>query len=108
MVGGLRAFAERKFAERNGACLLQLLDHGSTESRHKIPEDFRAGHCCDTLRVTQVLDTNRNTVQRPAIMTSQYLGLGPPRGGDGAIGSYGDVALEMLIFGFDAIQHHLR
>ena len=109
-VGAGRAIGELVqvgLAEQHRAGALEALDRGGVEVRDPVGKERRAVGGGDPSGGVEVLDRDRDAVQRPAMVARHDRRLGRARRLARAVRGHPDVGVEARLEPLDPAQHHL-
>ena len=108
MMVGERLLGRLELAERDRAGGLQALGDGGAERRHEAAMDGRAGRGLGEVGVDDVLEGDRDAVQRPAPQTLLDLVLGGRGARESALGGHRRIGAARVLPGGDTGQDVLR
>src|SRR5260370_14344889 len=92
----------RELADDNGAGVGQTAHRGRVLLRHVVDHDLRVSGRRHTLGLVDILQANRNAVQRSAPMPGHDLGLGRAGRVERRLAEHADKAVELAVEPLDA------
>ena len=107
MMIGECALGELQLAQADRSGRVQPLDHRAVEVRPELAMDRHARRGCDALRVAQVLEADRHTVQRALVAARHDLLLGPARLLERELRGHGREGMQPRLQALDPAQHRL-
>ena len=100
-------FVHSELTQQDGPGLAEAGHHGGIAVGNAVFQHLGLARGADARGVVEVFKGDGYTVEGAAVVTREYLRLGLPRGIHGGIGKEGDVGLELVVDGLDAVKECL-
>jgi hypothetical protein len=108
MVVGVRTLRKLQLAQYHGACFIQAAHHACIFVRPEISMHGRAGGCRKIFRPEDILQRNRNAVQRTQIPASSNFCVCGPGLRDGGVCHHMYVAAKLAVQSGNAVELRAR